>query len=121
MLNALDVIWINDDCITPPGPKMVVCVEPSLGYFFRINTEENWQTPVLLAKPPNDFLQHSSYLECGLPLELDDYVIEQCMPPYGRGVIGRVDKSCVAAIVAAVENEKLLSAEEKAAITLAIS
>src|SRR5215203_1726956 len=62
----------------PPGPKMVVCISPELGLFFRINTEPNWQTSIKLFRGPNHlFLEHDSHLECGEPLDLDEYVVEE--------------------------------------------
>ena len=81
MLNALEVIWIEDECINPPGPKMVVCVDATNGYFFRINTKGHWQHSVPLSKKDHGtFLDHDSHLECGDPLELDDYVIDRVAP-----------------------------------------
>jgi hypothetical protein len=89
VLKPLEVIWIMDECIRPPGPKMVVCVEGELGFFFRINTKAGWQQSVLLKKSPDHpFLDHDSHLECGDPLELDDYVIEQSLNR--KGAIGAV-------------------------------
>jgi hypothetical protein len=52
VLKPLEVIWITDECIHPPGPKMVVCVEANLGFFFRINTRPNWQKSLSLKKGP---------------------------------------------------------------------
>ena len=37
-VGLLDVIWIFDEFIRPPGPKMMVCVEAERSFFFRINT-----------------------------------------------------------------------------------
>jgi hypothetical protein len=94
VLRLLEVIWIHDDCISPPGPKMVVCVEAKLGFFFRINTRPNWQQSLLLKKgTDHPFLDHDSYLECGDPLELDDYVVEQSLD--GKGVIGTVSQALI--------------------------
>ena len=78
MLGPLDVIWIDDDTIEPPGPKMVSCIEANLGLFYRINSRANWQVSIpLIRNPLNMFLRHDSYLECGDPLEIDDYIISQ--------------------------------------------
>jgi len=82
---------------------MVVCIDPERGLFFRINTEPKWQTPVSLRKSENDWLKHDSYLECGEPLELDDYIVSQSSP------IGAVCHSAIAEIVAAVERSVTLS------------
>ena len=99
---------------------MVVWVEPALGFFFRINTEDKWQTPVKLIRVPDHlFLKHDSHLECGDPLELDDYVIEQALN--GQGVIGQVSRTLVPAILEAVKTAKTLSERDKAAIRAALS
>jgi hypothetical protein len=76
-VSALDVIWIWDGFIKPPGPKMVVCIEPSLGFFYRINSEGKWQFPVPLRNVDHPFLKHDSFIECGEPFELDDYLIDE--------------------------------------------
>ncbi len=119
VLQALDVIWIHDSCIRPPGPKMVVCIEPHLGLFFRINTKDNRQTPVKLLAREHPFLDHNSHLECGEPLELDDYVIEQALER--KPVLGKLSRDLVAAILSAVESAKTLSQRDKAAIRAALA
>lgn len=35
LLSPLEVILFFDGCIRPPNWKMIVCVEPHLGLFFR--------------------------------------------------------------------------------------
>ena len=119
LLKVLDVIWIHDGCIRPPGPKMIVCVEPDLGYFFRINTDGKWQTPVKLRVADHPFLDHDSHLECGIPLELDDYIIQQALDR--RPVIGRIARAVVPAIRTAVEGAQTLSTRDKVAIMKALS
>jgi hypothetical protein len=88
-MRPLEVTWIADSEIEPPGPKMVVCVEPYLGFYFRINSHDNWRPCVPIAKEPdhNKFLQWDSFIECTI-LDLDDYVIQQALKK--NGVIGRV-------------------------------
>lgn len=71
LVATLDVIWIFDATISPPGYKMVACVEPEKGFFYRINTKP-WRPAVELAKADHRFLDHDSYLECGDPMEIDD-------------------------------------------------
>jgi len=119
LLRPLDVIMIYDDCIRPPGPKMVVCIEPDLGMFFRINTKDRWQVSVKLALEDHPFLDHDSYLECGDPLELDDYVIEEALRR--RPVIGTLSRMLIASILVAIESARTLSARDKAAIRTALS
>lgn len=110
MVKVFEVIWIHDDCIRPPGPKMVVCVEPELGYFFRINTEPKWQNPVLIKRNDNDWLEHDSYLECGQPLVLDDYIVDLSLK--GRGVIGRLNFSLVNVILTAMSKDDRVTEED---------
>ena len=90
-MNPLDVIWIHDDLIEPPGPKMVVCVEPLMGFYFRINSNDNWEPCVPIARSPDHlFLKWDSFIQCTI-LDFDDYIIKQAMKD--RGVIGRVSRS----------------------------
>ncbi len=118
MLLALEVIWIPDQTIKPPGPKMVVSVAPVQGYFFRINSEPKWQQPVLLLAKDHDFLKRDSYLECGAPLDLDDYVVQQSLRE--RGIIGTIAQKAVKDIIAAVEKAWSVSDEDRAIICAAL-
>lgn len=98
---------------------MVVCIEPTLGLFFRINTDPHWQTPVKLRKEPDHpFLKRDSHLECGEPIELDDFVIEESLRE--KGVIGSVSPNLAREIFAAVERAKTLSRADKERIRLAL-
>jgi hypothetical protein len=118
-LRVLEVIWIRDETIHPPGPKMVVCVEPSLGFFFRINTEPHWQTPVLLERlPHHQFLANDSHLECGDPLELDDYIIEESIN--FRGVIGSIHPSLAQQIYAAISAARTVRQSDKELVRIAL-
>ena len=98
----------------------MVCVEPTLGYFFRINTKGHWQISVPLPLEPHHkgFLRHDSYLECGQPLELDAYVIEESLKD--NGVIGRIDPSLAKAICEATDSATTVSEADKAAILKAL-
>jgi hypothetical protein len=117
VLKPLEVIWIHDDCISPPGPKMVVCVEATLGFFFRINTRPNWQKSLSLKKEPDHpFLDHDSYLECGDPLELDEYVVEQSLDD--KGVIGTVSRALIPDILEAVHTAARMSEKDKRTIAM---
>lgn len=118
LVDRLEVIWIHDEFIKPPGPKMVVCVEPSLGLFYRISTEGKWQIPILIEKSRNSFLHHNSYIECGSPLELDDYLIEQSISV--RGIYGTVDAECLPRLCAAVLRSRNIRETDRAAILLAL-
>jgi hypothetical protein len=118
VLKVLEVTVIYDDTIWPPGPKMVVCIEPELGVFFRINSRPNWQTPVKLEREPeHKFLQRDNYMECSEPLELDDYIIEQALT---HGVVGRISRTKAPEICAAVAKAIYISAEDKEKIRVAL-
>lgn len=100
MINVLEVIWISDEEIRPPGPKMVVCVEPNLGFYFRINSHDNWQPCVPLIKiPDHEFLKWDSFIECTI-LEIDDYIISQSLKK--NGVIGVVSRKVCEDIIDAL-------------------
>lgn len=99
-MRALDVIWIPDDQIKPPGPKMVVCVEPFLGFYFRINSHRDWEPCVpILKEPDHPFLKWDSFIECRI-LDPDDYIISQSLRQ--NGPIGRVSPLLCEAILQAV-------------------
>jgi hypothetical protein len=120
VLKALDVIRIMDVFIRPPGPKMVVCVEPSLGFFFRINSEPKWQTPIPLKfRDYPEFLTHDSYLECGCPFELDEYTVYESIRD--NGILGRLKTDVVPQIIQVVQDEQLLSPADKSAIIATLS
>ncbi|MFM2280140.1 MAG: hypothetical protein RLZZ444_2371 [Pseudomonadota bacterium] len=91
MMKALDVTWISDSEIQPPGPKMVICVEPHIGLYFRINSNDNWEPCIpILRIPDHPFLKWDSFIECTI-LEIDDYIINQALRK--SGVIGTISKS----------------------------
>lgn len=99
-MNALEVTWISDEEIKPPGPKMVVCVEPYLGFYFRINSHSNWEPCVPITKEPDHkFLKWDSFIECTI-LDLDDYIINQATKK--SGVIGRVSPDLCAELIGAL-------------------
>jgi hypothetical protein len=116
VLNALEVIWIDDECISPPGPKMVVCVEAAKGYFFRINSRGHRQpaVPLLKGEQEHSFLWWDSYLECGGFLELDDYVVEQSLR--AKGIIGQISKKLITQILAALNASEEMSPQDKGSI-----
>jgi hypothetical protein len=87
-LGTLDVIWIYDGTTRPPKPRMVVCIEPDLGWFYRINTKARIPA-ILLRKSDCPFLDHDSYLECGAPLEIDETIVDEALRYTGQP-IGRL-------------------------------
>lgn len=118
VLAALDVIWIWDGFIKPPGPKMVVCIEPTLGFFYRINTEGKWQVPVPILKTDHPFLNHDSFIECGEPFELDDYLIDESIRR--SGVLGQIAASLALSIYRAAVRASTVSLHDKELIRLAL-
>ena len=117
-IKPLQVIRIFDECIRPPGPKMVVSIEPDLGFFFRINSKPIHQVPVLLTLADHPFLDYDSYLECGEPLSLDDYIVEESIRD--RGILGSVDSRLSADIFAAVSAAKTVSPVDKETVRKAL-
>ena len=114
------MIRIHDEHIKPPGPKWVVCVEPDLGFFLRINSE-GWRdgSVEIVRLPHHDFLQYDSFIECGDPLELDGYVVEHALAD--KGIVGRIDPSLAPDIGAAVQSCSLIARADKLAIQQALS
>ena len=87
--------------------------------FLRINSKSHWQTPIKLEQSSHDFLKWDSYLECGEPLELDDFAIEESLRE--SGVIGSVLPTLSPAINAAVQSAKQINEQDKEAIRRALS
>lgn len=100
-MNPLEVTWIADSEIEPPGPKMVVCVEPRLGFYFRVNSHDNWEPCIpIIREPDHTFLKWDSFIECTI-LELDDYIINQALKK--KGIIGRISRTLCAPLIAALD------------------
>lgn len=88
MINPLDVILIFDNLIDPPHPKMVACVEPNEGFFYRINSRNFLRPNVALIRDPDHmWLDHDSFLHIDI-LMLDDFVVQSALDKHG--VIGIV-------------------------------
>ncbi|MCB8877338.1 hypothetical protein [Acidisoma silvae] len=114
----LEVIWILDDFIKPPGPKMMVCVAPADGIFFRINSEDKWPVGVPVTSRANAFLHHDSFVECGGPLEFDDYVVDQSRSHQHAPMF--LDRQVLPAIVAAVRRSHRISDRDRTIILAAL-
>jgi len=97
---------------------MVACIEPALGMFFRINSRPNWQTPVHISQLDHPFLKRDSSLECGEPIELDDFVIEESLDD--KGVIGVIHENHAVEIFAAVRQARTISPKDKELIRIAL-
>lgn len=118
LLKPLDVIWIFDEMITPPGPKMIVCIEPTKGFFFHIN-EKPWQTGVrIMMVEHQNFLTKDSHIECGIPLEVDEYIVQGSL---GRkGVVGQIREKHCQQIYLIVAASPTISSADKDLIRLAL-
>jgi hypothetical protein len=114
-LAPLDVIIIPDETIEPPGPKMVVCIHPANGWFYRINTKSHWHPSIALNRlPDHSFLDHDSFLQCGDFLDLDDYVIEQSMNR--EGIIGKISPLLCGQIITALAGAIYVTESDKSQI-----
>ena len=86
--------------IKPPGPKMVVCVEPDLGFYFRINSHEIYEPCIPIARMPHHpFLKWDSFIECRI-INPDDYIVEQALRE--SGIRGRVSPTLCESLLAAL-------------------
>lgn len=113
-----DVIVIPDETVRPPKPKFVMCVEPDEGWFYRINTKR-WPPAVKLVRETlHPFLDHDSYLECGDPLEIDDFIVEAALRKYG--VIGTVHPSLAVEILRLLAAAETLRESDRLKITAAL-
>ena len=97
---------------------MVACVEPALGFFFRINTKGHWPGSLPLRRIDHPFLDHDSYLECRGPLELDDYVVNESLRD--RGIIGAIAATLAPTICALADEATTMSIADKDAIRTAL-
>jgi hypothetical protein len=88
-MQRLEVTKAFDGSISPPGLKMIVCINYHEGYFFRINTKSIWKPCVLISASSHDFLSHDSHIEC-TPLQFDEFLLEESVKRYG--VIGKIDE-----------------------------
>lgn len=113
MLQPLEVVCIDDAELDKP--KFVVCVEPTEGLYFRINSKGHHTGSVPLAKhPEHGWLDHDSFVQCYGPLALDDYLIERALDRYGT--LGFVSTGMIPAILAATNSQTTMSPNDKALI-----
>lgn len=114
-IDPLDVIIIDDATISPPKPKMVACIHPAEGLFYRINSKSHWKPCIPLIREPNHlFLRRNSFLECGDPLILDEFVIEDSLSR--SGVIGALHVDVCEGILKNLAAARYLKETDKAAI-----
>ncbi len=119
MIDTGEIILVFDENTRPPKPKLVVCVCPNEGMFFRINTHNHWPDSVLIdEKSHPGALEHDSYVSCSGPMELDDTVIDEAIRRHG--VLGRVAPAVMAEVCKACNSSRQISARDKKAISDAI-
>ncbi|WHA41973.1 hypothetical protein [Agrobacterium larrymoorei] len=118
MLKALEVIWIYDNLIEPPHPKMVVCVQPDEGLFYRINSRPFLKPCIPLVRDPDHpWLDHDSFLHID-PLMLDDFIVKHAVER--GGVIGVVQANLSSQIKRLTLGLNYLTLEEKQSICFAL-
>ena len=122
MLQPLDVIKIFDRAIEPPNWKMVVCICPREGLFYRINSYDDFPIGVPILKDPDHrFLKWDSFIECGrYAIELDDHQIGEALKQSGGKPVGRIARSYAQEIVGAVQLQPTISREVKRLIAAAL-
>ena len=90
---------------------MWVVLLPSAGVFVRINTRGWREGSIRIAKSDHPWLDHDSYIECGSPLDGDEYLVEQALNR--RGVIGSVTATALRELLPVIEASELWSAADK--------
>jgi hypothetical protein len=115
MITLLDVIWIDDETIDPPHPKMVVCVNAKDGWFLRINSRNTIRPCIAIPKEPfHRFLKHDSHIE-GNIIELDEYIVDEALRR--GGIIGSIHRSLVPSLISMMGARVTLTAGERAVIS----
>jgi hypothetical protein len=116
----LQVVWISDATIRPPAPKMVVCVDPANGVYFRINSRGHWPESIPLPKnADHSFLDHDSYIECGAALSWDDFAIDESIKHHGD--IGSISDDVARRVFDRVKATRLLTPIDRASILAALA
>lgn len=122
MLSVLDVIIIHDVETRPPKTKMVVCICPEEGLFYRINSYDDYPIGVAISKDPyHNFLKWDSFIECGkYPIELDDFSVQSSLQRSGGKPIGRIHQQHAEEIGRAVLSQPTISKDLKKVILNAL-
>lgn len=114
MLKPLDVIVIFDGLVQPPHPKLVICVHPADGIFYRINSRPFLKPHIFLQKDPlHPWLDHDSYMHID-PIVLDDYIVGEAIRRHG--VIGTIDSGLIRQIKRMTLDVPYMTLLEKQAI-----
>ena len=114
MLQFFDVILVFDRLTRPQKLKYQVCLSYERGWFLRINSGDRYKPSVAISKADNTFLDHNSFIECGL-LEIDEYEIDDALR--ARGIIGRVNLASKPDILAHLLSATYISPADKNALT----
>lgn len=119
ILHVLEVIRIQDEWIKPPGPKFLICVEPTIPLFLRINSD-GWRSGSVLIPCAGHkaFLKHDSFIECGDPIDPDSFIVEDAIRKHG--ILGSVDPALAQAIAQGVMNTATIARKDKVAICIAL-
>lgn len=115
LIAALQVIVIHDETLRDPKPKMVACVHPEEGWFYRINSRPFLRPHVPLKRDPDHlWLDHDCFLHCEI-LMLDDYVVEESLRRHG-GPVGEISNALKRDIRRQTLQARFISAEDGAKI-----
>jgi hypothetical protein len=117
-IQPLDVIWITDETAFEVKPRMVACIHVANGLFFRINSKPRQYAVPLLRVPSHMFLKWDSFLECGEPLELDEYIVDSAISD--NGIVGSIHTDRISDILDAVDRAATISPADKAQIHAAL-
>lgn len=111
-----DVYLSNDIEITPPKPKMCICIHPAGLWFFLINTENrDMYDCIPILKKNNVFLDHDSFISTNPPFTLKQDELEKAK------YLGRISETDIANILNKVNRSRFLTPLQKRKIIDSIS
>ncbi len=111
-----DVYLSNNIKVTPPKPKICVCVHPAGLWFFLINTENRKMYDCIpILKENNSFLNYDGFISTNSPFTLNQKEFEKAK------FLGRVSETDIANILNKVNKSKILSSIRKREIIDSIS
>jgi hypothetical protein len=84
--------------------RMFVCLDPVNGWFARIVTREPRHYPIRLRAADNDFLDHDSHIETGIPVLFFDDELEEAE---AAGQVGRISAEVAKRMLAAWERAEV--------------
>jgi len=111
-----DVYLSNDIEITPPKPKMCICIHPAGLWFFLINTENRTMYDCIpILKKNNAFLDHDSFISTNPPFTLKQDELEKAK------YLGRISETDIGNILNKVNRSRFLTPLQKRKIIDSIS